>query len=341
MILISDFKASAKELKSLRSVTIAAMLLALHTVLSVFVTIHVTESLRISVSFVATCVTAYFFGPVVGFLSGALGDIIQYLIKPAGGYFFGWTLNAALAGLVYGIGFYHRAPRSPKRKKASIPTGRTTALLPWFCSAGILISWFAAPFLTVMEKTAPENDAPAVLSGGTAFHTLAEFTGRMFSGDSSGSSAAVLAALILVVSILTGFLNLRKSKMLPMLLSTLTCFILLLSAYTDRKHITAGWGFPVMALLFLLTAGCHLVYMTREHDLDIRFLARTFLVMCVTGLLINAIFGTYWCTILYGNHFMFYFVPRFVKSLIQAPINTVLIYYLLRAVSQVPELRRQ
>ena len=39
------------------------------------------------------------FGPVMGFMCGGLGDIIQYIIKPTGPYFPGWTLSAALLGL--------------------------------------------------------------------------------------------------------------------------------------------------------------------------------------------------------------------------------------------------
>lgn len=113
--IITDFRASAREFKNLASVTIIAMLLALHTVLATFVSVQVTESMRISVSFTATCATAYLFGPVVGLVFGTLGDLIQFIIKPTGGYFFGWTLNAALAGLIYGIGFYHRSPRHPQR----------------------------------------------------------------------------------------------------------------------------------------------------------------------------------------------------------------------------------
>ena len=104
-ILLRNFAFSAKEFKSIKSMVFAALLVALHTVLAVFVSIQVTPSLRISVSFLANCAIGYMFGPVMGFVCGGLGDLIQFVIKPQGAYFPGWTLSAALAGFIYGLFF--------------------------------------------------------------------------------------------------------------------------------------------------------------------------------------------------------------------------------------------
>ena len=105
-ILLKNFAFSAKEFKCLKSIVAAALLVALHTVLAVFVSINVTPALRISVSF----------GPVMGFMCGGLGDIVQYIIKPTGPYFPGWTLSAALAGLIYGLFFYDCNIKISKKK---------------------------------------------------------------------------------------------------------------------------------------------------------------------------------------------------------------------------------
>ena len=91
-ILLRNFAFSAKEFKSIKSIVAAALLIALHTVLAVFVSIQVTPTLRI--------------GPVMGFVCGGLGDLIQFVIKPTGAYFPGWTISAALAGFIYGLFFY-------------------------------------------------------------------------------------------------------------------------------------------------------------------------------------------------------------------------------------------
>ena len=91
-ILLKNFAFSAKEFRCLKSIVAAALLVALHTVLAVFVSINVTPALRISVSFLANCAIGYMFGPVMGFMCGGLGDIIQYIIKPTGPYFPGLSL---------------------------------------------------------------------------------------------------------------------------------------------------------------------------------------------------------------------------------------------------------
>ena len=75
-ILLRNFAFSAKEFKSIKSIVAAALLIALHTVLAVFVSIQVTPTLRISVSFLANCAIGYMFGPVMGFVCGGLGDLI-------------------------------------------------------------------------------------------------------------------------------------------------------------------------------------------------------------------------------------------------------------------------
>lgn len=116
------FTDSTKEFKNLNSVTTAALLVALHTVLAVFVSIQVTTSLRISISFITNVVTGCLFGPVIGFVCGGIGDIVQFIIKPVGGYFPGWTLNAAVAGLIYGLFFYKKFPNKTNIKKE--PSGK-------------------------------------------------------------------------------------------------------------------------------------------------------------------------------------------------------------------------
>lgn len=111
---LQNFKDSAKEFKSVKSLVTAALLIALHTVLAYFVSFQVTPSLRISLSFLANVVTGAMFGPVVGLVCGGVGDIVQFVLKPTGPYFWGWTLSAALAGLIYGAFLYRKFPREGK-----------------------------------------------------------------------------------------------------------------------------------------------------------------------------------------------------------------------------------
>lgn len=105
-----NFAASAKEFKNLKSLIAAALLVAVHTVLAFFLSIQVTPTLRISLSFLANVLIGAMFGPVMGFVCGGVGDIVQFIIKPQGAFFPGWTLNAALACMIYGMFFYNKYP---------------------------------------------------------------------------------------------------------------------------------------------------------------------------------------------------------------------------------------
>lgn len=183
------FMESAAEFKNIRSLTTAALLIALHTVLAVFVSVQVTDSLRISVSFLANVAIGCLYGPVMGAVCGGIGDIVQFVIKPTGPYFPGWTISAACACFIYGMFFYKRFP--------------------------------------------------------------------------------------------------------------------------ERKR-------------FLIQP-------------DISFLVRTFIAIALDMVLVNILMGTYWVTVMYGKGFMVYLTSRFIKNIIQLPINVVLTYYVLGFLRDVKE----
>lgn len=171
-----QFKRSASEFQKLRSLTAAALLVAVHTVLAFFLSFQITGSLRISLSFLANVLIGAMFGPVMGFVCGAVGDLVQFVIKPTGAFFPGWTLNAALACMIYGMFFYNKFP---------------------------------------------------------------------------------------------------------------------------------------------------------SKAFDWKFWLRCILVLSLDTLLVNVFLGTYWCTLMYGKGFWFYFSSRFIKNIMQLPINIVLTYYVL------------
>jgi ECF transporter S component (folate family) len=98
---------SYRELKNLRSLTGIAMLLALSVVLSAF-SIQLTDSIKIGVGFIVTALLGMMYGPVAGGLAAGAGDLIKYILKPTGPYFFGFTLTAILGGVIYGLFFYKK-----------------------------------------------------------------------------------------------------------------------------------------------------------------------------------------------------------------------------------------
>ena len=89
-----------------------ALLIALQVVLGRFAGI-MTPIVSISFSFIPLVVNAIVFGPICATVSSAIADIIGALLFPQGLgiYFPGYTVSAALNGLIYGLMLY----RKPKR----------------------------------------------------------------------------------------------------------------------------------------------------------------------------------------------------------------------------------
>ena len=91
----------------------------------------------------------------------------------------------------------------------------------------------------------------------------------------------------------------------------------------------AGWGFYVAVILIIIYMGICIKNMADKHALDLGFLARVTLVLTFDTMLVNVLIGTYWVSVMYGKGFAFYFITRFIKNIIQLPINIILTYYVL------------
>jgi ECF transporter S component (folate family) len=107
------FTDSYHEFRNVRTLTTAAMFAAISVVLGYF-TIVLGDYIKIGFATVANQFVYYLFGPVVGTFFGGALDILKYLIKPTGPYFPGFTISAAIGGLIYGSLLYKR-PISLKR----------------------------------------------------------------------------------------------------------------------------------------------------------------------------------------------------------------------------------
>lgn len=327
----NGFKGAASVFKNRRAVAVAGMLLALHIILAMVLGIYLTQSVKFSISFITNVVTGYLFGPWMALVTGALGDILQYLLKPVGGYFFGWTFNAALGGLIYGLAFYQKAPKEVPAKDLS-KEKRNDAHSADFFSAGIfailLAVWFFLPFLDVTTKA----DAAAereILSAGTAFHYVSGAVGECVS-----TSPKTLAVAALVLIFAGGIFALCRKRVFVILSGVVACLWLLLPMYNDRKILAARSGFVFLCLGFAACVLFNLFAVLRERSVDAKFLLRCFLTMLFVAVIVQMFLGTLWCVFMYGKGFWFYFVSRSIKSMIQLPFNTVFVYYVIRALKQ-------
>jgi ECF transporter S component (folate family) len=107
------WRKAAKELKSVRSITGAALFAAMSPILALF-TIQVNQFMTIGFTSLTHAMTGYFFGPLVAAMSGGIADVIKYILKPDGAFFPGFTLNEILVGFIYGLFFYGRKIDLPK-----------------------------------------------------------------------------------------------------------------------------------------------------------------------------------------------------------------------------------
>ena len=101
------FLFSYRELKKVRTITTVAMFVALSIILGAF-TVPIGNFLKIGFSSLTTVSVGHLFGPIVGSIFGAVTDVVKYAIKPTGPFFPGFTLNAVIAGFVYGSILYKK-----------------------------------------------------------------------------------------------------------------------------------------------------------------------------------------------------------------------------------------
>jgi len=88
-----------------RKLAVSAMLITLDLVLTRMLAIN-TPLMKIGFGFVAVAVSAMLYGPFWAMLTAALGDIVGALLIPVGAFFPGFTLTAAVTGLIYGLCLY-------------------------------------------------------------------------------------------------------------------------------------------------------------------------------------------------------------------------------------------
>jgi len=110
--IFDDFRASAREMKRVRALCAAAMLTALQVILGAL-TVTLGPSIQITFDYLPLCALSMFFGPVPAMISGALADLLAFVIRPTGAFNPGFTISAALNGLIYGLFFYRKVFDKP------------------------------------------------------------------------------------------------------------------------------------------------------------------------------------------------------------------------------------
>ena len=88
---------------STKMLAVMSILVALEVIIARFGTIRPTESIKISLDFIPIVAAAILYGPVPAVIISILADVLGAFLFPVGPYFPGFTLTAAMTGLLYGL----------------------------------------------------------------------------------------------------------------------------------------------------------------------------------------------------------------------------------------------
>lgn len=110
--------ASKKPVLSTRTITFAGLLIAMNVVLNLFV-IPIGNIIELSVAFLPILYAGYYFGPWIAGAIGVIGDVLGFIVRPAGFFFIGFTFNAFISGVIYGY-ILHNKPVTWKRVATAV-----------------------------------------------------------------------------------------------------------------------------------------------------------------------------------------------------------------------------
>lgn len=114
----SFFSDSAKEFKTLRCIVVTGMLAAVAMAIESF-SIPLPIG-KVNFAFLGVAGIGMLFGPVVGFIGGAVCDVLGYIAKPDGGFLPLYTLLGGIQGFIYGTIMYYKRPVISSKSKFSL-----------------------------------------------------------------------------------------------------------------------------------------------------------------------------------------------------------------------------
>jgi len=103
-----DSKNHFSFLKDIFSLVLVALFIAVYGALSLLRIYIIPNQLRLSLTFMPVAWAAMLFGPFAGGVTGAIGDVIGWVINPVGPFFPGFTVSGFVTGIIYGIFLYRK-----------------------------------------------------------------------------------------------------------------------------------------------------------------------------------------------------------------------------------------
>ena len=108
------YLSSMRELASPKNLALCGVMGALSMVLGIVASIQIGPYIKIGFSGLPNRIMECLFGPVIGCIFGGTMDILKFIAKPDGPFFFGFTFDAMLAGVLYGSILYKKPVTIPR-----------------------------------------------------------------------------------------------------------------------------------------------------------------------------------------------------------------------------------
>lgn len=136
-----------------RAGILISMSLVLNLIFMIYIPIAGINSVKFTLSSAITMITGIVCGPIFGFASGAIVDILTCIIRPAGPYFPGFTLAAGLTGLMAGLIYKYL-------KSEKINYNLLNTIFISILSGGFIGAFIMKGLLTFQDKTLYYNGEP-------------------------------------------------------------------------------------------------------------------------------------------------------------------------------------
>ena len=127
-------------MSKIKKVILSALLLSILIIFSRFISIN-TQILVIGVSFIPIMMSAIWLGPKYSTLIALLGDFLGAILFPFGPYFPGFTVSAAITGLIYGLFLYNKSEKDVSNKQLLIRLILSSVIVLLFVNIFITSFW--------------------------------------------------------------------------------------------------------------------------------------------------------------------------------------------------------
>ena len=108
------WRKALRQIRDVRMLALAGMLCALRIVLESYLYIPLGPNLEFSLAFLPNALGAMVYGPVVALVSGAVTDVVSWLLVSKGPFFPLFTLLEMLSSFLYGLFLYEKKISFPR-----------------------------------------------------------------------------------------------------------------------------------------------------------------------------------------------------------------------------------